>query len=125
MRDVFIDLPEALDNTLVVAQRCNFMPDERPPILPAFPIEGSNDEAEALKPKAEAGLVYGWKKTKLADNQKKYRDRLNFELSVINQMGFLAILIVAIINGQIARYSLGRARSGAGSVVAWALQLPI
>ena len=28
MRDVFIDLPEALDNTLIVAQRCNFMPDE-------------------------------------------------------------------------------------------------
>ncbi|MEC9022889.1 MAG: DNA polymerase III subunit alpha [Pseudomonadota bacterium] len=128
MRDVFIDLPEALGNTLIVAQRCNFMPDEKPPILPAFPIEGSNDEAEALKLKAEAGLLIRMEENVIAaDNQKKYRDRLNFELSVINQMGFPGYFLIVADFIQWAKSQdipVGPGRgSGAGSVVAWALTI--
>src|SRR5215472_5607234 len=37
MRELFADLPEACDNTLVVARRCSFIPQPRQPILPAFP----------------------------------------------------------------------------------------
>ena len=37
MRALFADLPEAVDNTLVIARRCAFMPEPRKPILPAFP----------------------------------------------------------------------------------------
>ena len=37
MREVFADLPEACDNTLVIARRCAFIPQPRQPILPAFP----------------------------------------------------------------------------------------
>ncbi|MEK9692986.1 MAG: DNA polymerase III subunit alpha, partial [Rhodospirillaceae bacterium] len=128
MTGVFSDLPEALDNTLVVAQRCNFMPDERPPILPAFPIEDTNDEAEALKQKAEAGLLIRMEEICIAaEDQKKYRDRLNFELSVINQMGFPGYFLIVADFIQWAKSQdipvvPGRG-SGAGSVVAWALTI--
>ncbi len=128
MRDVFNDLPEALDNTLVVAQRCNFMPDERPPILPAFPMENTNDEAAALKLKAEAGLILRMEEIGIAaEDQKRYRDRLNFELSVINQMGFPGYFLIVADFIQWAKSQdipVGPGRgSGAGSVVAWALTI--
>ena len=128
MTGVFSDLPEALDNTLVVAQRCNFMPDERPPILPAFPIEDTNDEAEALKQNAEAGLLIRMEEICIAaEDQKKYRDRLNFELSVINQMGFPGYFLIVADFIQWAKSQdipVGPGRgSGAGSVVAWALTI--
>src|SRR5262245_10676499 len=54
MRDLFRALPEAIDDTLVVAQRCAFMPPTRQPILPAF-AEGA-DEATVLREKAREGL---------------------------------------------------------------------
>jgi DNA polymerase-3 subunit alpha len=38
MRALFADLPEACDNTLVIARRCAFIPQPRKPILPAFPL---------------------------------------------------------------------------------------
>ena len=44
MREVFADLPEACDNTLVIARRCAFVPQPRQPILPAFPTEDGEDE---------------------------------------------------------------------------------
>ncbi len=54
MRELFRDLPEAIDNTLVVARRCAFMPPARKPILPAF-AEGA-DENDVLREKAREGL---------------------------------------------------------------------
>ena len=53
MRELFPDLPEAIDNTLVIAQRCAFMPPARKPILPAF--EEGADEPTALREKAPRG----------------------------------------------------------------------
>ncbi|MGH7029078.1 MAG: PHP domain-containing protein, partial [Stellaceae bacterium] len=49
MRELFADLPEACDNTLVIARRCAFIPQPRKPILPAFATEGAPDEETALR----------------------------------------------------------------------------
>ena len=56
MRELFADLPEACDNTLVIARRCAFIPQPRQPILPAFPTEEGDDEETALRRAALAGL---------------------------------------------------------------------
>ena len=51
MREVFADLPEACDNTLVIAQRCAFIPRPRQPILPAFPTAEGESEEDCLAPR--------------------------------------------------------------------------
>ena len=97
MRVLFADIPEAIDNTLVIAQRCAFMPDTRDPILPAYPqLEGRSEE-HALRELAEEGLhrrleehVYDGE---IDDAKRKeiaapYMERFDFELGVINQMGY-------------------------------------
>ncbi len=128
MRALFADLPEAVDNTLVVAQRCAYMPERRDEILPAFPTpEGVTEEA-ALRAEAEAGLQARLARLDIEDQAAKpYHDRLDYELGVINQMGFPGyFLIVADFIQWAKRQSIpvgpGRG-SGAGSVVAWALTI--
>ena len=54
---LFADLPEAISNTLVIAQRCSFMVPTRAPILPNFPTTTGRDEASELRLEAEAGLA--------------------------------------------------------------------
>ena len=66
MRELFADLPEACDNTLVIAQRCAFMPQLQAPILPAFPTPDGLSEEAALRREAEEGLAarlagLGWR----------------------------------------------------------------
>ena len=134
MRDLFADLPEAADNTLVIAQRCSFMPTTLDPILPAFTTGEGMDEGDALRVMAEKGLegrierhVYTEDMDEVAREVAAvaYRDRLAMELGVINQMGFPGyFLIVADFiqwaKGQGIPVGPGRG-SGAGSVVAWSL----
>src|SRR6516225_1026072 len=55
MRALFADLPEAVDNTLVVARRCAYMPSPRKPILPPFATATGRDEIAELRDAAAAG----------------------------------------------------------------------
>src|SRR5258708_38614527 len=57
MRAVFADLPEACDNTLVIAQRCAYMPEPRKPILPRYTKLGGRAEKDAPKEMADRGLA--------------------------------------------------------------------
>ena len=136
MRELFADLPEAVDNTVVVARRCAFRVPERKPILPSFSTEAGRDEAAELKAQAEQGLetrlaAQLWKPEHDAGVRealaKPYRERLAFELKVITDMKFPGyFLIVAdFIKWAKARgIPVGPGRgSGAGSVVAWALTI--
>ena len=128
MRAMFEDVPEAIDNTVVIARRCAFMPDEHAPILPAFPLQEGGDEAEELRIMAEEGLTARLAALdKTEEEQKTYRDRLDFELSVINQMGFPGYFLIVADFIQWAKAQdipVGPGRgSGAGSVVAWALTI--
>src|ERR1700730_13297144 len=128
MRALFADLSEACDNTLVIARRCAFIPQQRQPILPAFPTTGGADEETALRHAAQAGLEERLCRAEIGgDAAAPYRQRLEFELDTIVGMGFAGyFLIVSDIIQWAKRQGIpvgpGRG-SGAGSVVAWALTI--
>ena len=121
---LFADLPEALENTVEIAQRCAFRPTEHAPILPAF---ADGDELAELTRQAHDGLTARLAQVTLATDEQNYRDRLDFELKVIGDMGFPGyFLIVAdfIKWSKDNNIAVGPGRgSGAGSVVAWALTI--
>ncbi|WP_374394305.1 DNA polymerase III subunit alpha [Sphingopyxis sp.] len=128
MEDAFSDLPEAMHNTLVVAQRCAFMAPKRKPILPS--LAGDREgEAAQLKADAHAGLEarLAHYPDLSAEEREAYVKRLDFEVDVITQMGFPGyFLIVADFIKWAKSHDIpvgpGRG-SGAGSVVAWALTI--
>src|SRR6516162_7421857 len=128
MRDVFADLPEACDNTLVIARRCSFIPQPRQPILPAFPTADGVDDETALCRAARVGLDARLARAEISETAATpYRERLEFELDTIVRMGFAGyFLIVSDIIQWAKRQGIpvgpGRG-SGAGSVVAWALTI--
>ena len=127
MRKAFADLPEAIANTIVIAQRCAVAAPARKPILPRMASDGASEDP-ALIAAAEAGLAARLAAGGISgDAAKPYHDRLAFELGVINAMGFPGyFLIVADFIGWAKAQGIpvgpGRG-SGAGSVVAWALTI--
>jgi len=136
MRALFADLPEAIDNTLAIARRCAYVPQPIDPILPAFPTEAGRSEAEELWARAAAGLearlaseVYTPEMDEAARAAKAriYRERQDYELGVIEQMGFPGYFLIVADFIQWAKEQgipVGPGRgSGAGSVVAWALTI--
>src|SRR5437660_1612816 len=131
MRALFADLPEACDNTLVVARRCAFIPQPQRPILPAFPLPDGADEASALRLAAQAGLatrLAGPAFAEMTDEAlRPYRERLEFELDMIVVTGFAGYFLIVADFIQWAKREgipVGPGRgSGAGSVVAWALTI--
>ena len=130
MVTLFEDIPSAISNTLEIAKRCNFEFELGNVFLPDFPIPEGLTINEYLEKTAISGLE---KKLKtlypevenFQTQEKKYLDRLHFEISVINQMGYAGyFLIVAdFINwAKENNVPVGPGRgSGAGSVVAFAL----
>ena len=128
MREVFADLPEACDNTLVIARRCAYIPQSRQPILPAFHAADGEREETALRQAARAGLAARLARLELDGNESQpHRDRLEFELGTIIQMGFAGYFLIVADFIQWAKREgipVGPGRgSGAGSVVAWALTI--
>src|SRR6187431_754028 len=135
MRRLFADLPEALDNTIEVARRCAFRPEERMPILPPFLTGGAattalaETEAAELRRQSEAGL-----KERIAQHGLTpgydvgaYAERLAFELDVItgmNYQGYFLIVADFIKWTKAQGIPVGPGRgSGAGSLVAYALTI--
>ncbi len=125
MRAVFADLPAALDNSLVIARRCAFMPRPHAPILPGFRDAEGRTEADTLRAAARAGLDA--RLAKLNVDSGPYFERLAFELDVIISMGFPGYFLIVADFIQWAKQRgipVGPGRgSGAGSVVAWALTI--
>lgn len=128
MKRLFDDLPEAIDNTLVVAQRCAYAAPKRKPILPSLAgdLEG---EAAQLRDDARAGLEARLEKAGITDPAKReeYFARLAFETDIIIQMGFPGYFLIVADFIKWAKNNgipVGPGRgSGAGSVVAWALTI--
>ena len=128
MLEIFADLPEATANTLVIAQRCAFSPPKRQPILPSLAGD-TQGEARMMAEDARAGL-----EARLApyleltaEERQVYLDRLEFEIDVINRMGFGGYFLIVADFIKWAKDNdipVGPGRgSGAGSVVAWALTI--
>ncbi len=131
MAALFSDLPEALASTVEIAQRCAFRPLTRKPILPRFTAEGGTavDEAAELRRQAEEGLTLRIKTIGLASGHTidDYRERLDFELNVIERMkypGYFLIVADFIQWAKSKGIPVGPGRgSGAGSLVAYSLTI--
>ncbi len=134
MRALFADVPEALDNALEIARRCNLDLSLGKTVLPAFPVPAGQTEAEFLVNQAgerletQLQLIYESESIPAGEREAvaaPYRERLRAELDVIVGMGFAGyFLIVAdfIHWARDNRIPVGPGRgSGAGSLVAWAL----
>jgi DNA polymerase-3 subunit alpha len=123
MAALFADLPEAVENTVEIARRCAFAVAKRGPILPRF----AEDEVEELRRQAREGLDARLAVIPHSATVEEYRARLDFELKIIEQMGFPGyFLIVAdfIKWAKAHGIPVGPGRgSGAGSLVAYALTI--
>ena len=134
MAELFKDLPEAVENTIAIAKRCSFMPKTLDPILPKFVSAGVDNEEADLRLKSFAGLEKRFQENvftmdsdeySLEEKKKLYKERLQTELSIINQMGFPGYFLIVADFIQWAKKTgipVGPGRgSGAGSLVAWSL----
>ena len=122
----FADLPEAIENTIEIAQRCAFRPKRRDPILPQFVPESGRTPEEELRVQAEAGLTQRLERHGRHSEEKTYRDRLQFELDVIIKMQFAGYFLIV---SDFMKWTRGQGipvgvrGSGATSLVAWALEI--
>src|SRR5579862_1238090 len=96
MRALFADLPEACDNTLAIARRCAVMAETRKPLLPVSrKVRPGSSEAETLRAMAIEGLARRMDAvTADAATRAIYRERLEFELTVIANMGFPGYFLI-------------------------------
>ncbi|MBB5720506.1 DNA polymerase-3 subunit alpha [Loktanella ponticola] len=121
MVTLFADLPEAVENTVEIAKRCAFKTYKRDPILPKF----ADDEVAELRRQAEEGLKARLAVIPHAAEIKEYEDRLEFELGIIEGMGFPGYFLIVADFIKWAKdqgIPVGPGRgSGAGSLVAYAL----
>jgi DNA polymerase-3 subunit alpha len=129
MRALFADLPEACDNTLAIARRCAALAESRKPELPICPKVGPGmTEAETVADMARQGLEARMAAQGRAEAERApYRERLAYELAVIEKMGFSGYFLIVADFIQWAKAQgipVGPGRgSGAGSVAAWALSI--
>lgn len=134
MARLFADLPEAIDNTIEIAQRCSYYPKNRKPILPRFAGADVADaeaaemaEADELARQARDGLARRFAERGLHGGftEEQYRERLEFEIGIIQRMkfpGYFLIVSDFIKWAKLHDIPVGPGRgSGAGSLVAYAL----
>ena len=123
MAALFADLPEALENTVEIARRCAFKAYKRDPILPKF----ADDEVAELRRQSNEGLQARLAVIPHAVSPEEYQERLDFELGIIEGMGFPGYFLIvadfiAWTKAQGIPVGPGRG-SGAGSLVAYALTI--
>jgi DNA polymerase-3 subunit alpha len=122
------ELPEALDNTAAIAERCSvdFKLSSGEYLLPSLDLEDGMTPETHLESEARAGLKIRLSENGITDAE-PYRDRLEFELGVINKMGFAGyfLIVSGIIRAAKERsIPIGPGRgSAAGSLVAWSLRV--
>ncbi|WP_227270071.1 DNA polymerase III subunit alpha [Roseobacter weihaiensis] len=123
MVTLFADLPEAIDNTVEIARRCAFQAYRRDPILPKF----ADDEVQELRRQSHEGLKARLAVIPHAASVEDYTKRLDFELGIIEGMGFPGYFLIVADFIKWAKdegIPVGPGRgSGAGSLVAYALTI--
>jgi DNA polymerase-3 subunit alpha len=130
MKELFEDLPDALANTVRIAEACDCRIPTGSPILPRFPLPDGEDDASWLRRLALEGLderLAFYTESGVAFERQVYLDRLDRELGVIQDMGFPGYFLIVHdfikwAHDQGIPVGPGRG-SGAGSLVAWVLRI--
>lgn len=130
---LFSDIPSAIENTVEIAKRCTLDIVLGQFFLPDFPVPEGTTLAELFVEESKKGLVARLAQYApigegtLEERTKVYEDRLDFELGVINQMGFPGYFMIVADFIQWAKNNqipVGPGRgSGAGSLVAYSLKI--
>jgi DNA polymerase III subunit alpha len=133
MQALFSDIPEALENTVEIAKRCNVKISLGTYYLPEYPIPEGMTQDEFFRKVSHDGLterlesLYDTSAADYPETEKTYRDRLDFELDIILQMGFPGYFLIVMDFIQWAKdqgIPVGPGRgSGAGSLVAYAQKI--
>ena len=122
MREVWRELPEACDNTLLIAERCNINFVEGQDLLPSFPVPSGETENTWLVKEVHLGLQRRFNSEVIPP---EHLERAAFELAVVEQMGFPGYFLVVADLCRHAREEgirVGPGRgSAAGALIAWAL----
>ena len=123
MRELFKEVPESCDNTLLIAERCAITFREGENLLPQFPVPKGETEESWLAKEVARGLLIRFH----GGVPEEHRARAEFEVSVMCQMGFPGYFLVV---ADLVRHAhergirVGPGRgSAAGSVVAYALEI--
>ena len=90
MRELFDDIPEAIENTVEIAMRCSFRPKSRDAMLPRF----SPDADEDLTKEARNGLEIRFNELSNVSEKQVYLDRVSYELDIIKSMGFSGYFLI-------------------------------
>ncbi len=131
MQELFADIPEALENTVEIAKRCNLNLTLGKPQLPEYPIPEGMTTESFFRQLSEEGLAKRLESITLNPDTDQsledYKQRLDFELNIINQMGFPGYFLIVMDFIRWAKEQdipVGPGRgSGAGSLVAYALEI--
>ncbi len=133
MAELFADIPEAIENTVEIARRCNVELTLGKYFLPDFPVPEGMTMDEFFRREAREGLerrlakLFDPAAPDFAEKRKPYDERLEIELNVIIQMGFPGYFLIVADFIQWAKRNgipVGPGRgSGAGSLVAYALMI--
>ncbi|WP_062264740.1 DNA polymerase III subunit alpha [Endozoicomonas arenosclerae] len=133
MVELFSDIPEALENSVEIARRCSVYVHLGEYFLPEFPIPEGMTMDEFFRKFSHDGLTERLQSIlepsdpEYAKKEKVYRDRLDFELDIILQMGFPGYFLIVMDFIQWSKNNgipVGPGRgSGAGSLVAYAQKI--
>ncbi len=133
MQALFHDIPEALQNSVEIARRCNIELELGNNYLPDFPVPAGMDMAGYFKKQAHEGLqqrfqqIFASNTAALEEQREKYTQRLDHEINVILEMGFPGYFLIVADFIRWAKANgipVGPGRgSGAGSLVAYALTI--
>ena len=135
MRELFADLPEALENNYNFPYRCSFRPLSSKPILPNISSNEGENADEILKRNSLEGLKEKFEKIFKVQNKQtdsneiylQYKDRLDHELDIIIEMKYASYFLIVSDYIKWAKENdipVGPGRgSGAGSLVAWCLSI--
>ena len=135
MTELFKDLPEAIENSVQLVERCCVMALEHPPSLPNFTL-GDKSEEDLIRQAAKEGLEARLSATFSQNNigkaeqapvRQEYFERLEYEVDIICKMNFAGYFLIV---SDFIRWSkerniaVGPGRgSGAGSIIAWSLSI--
>ena len=133
MAELFADIPEALRNTVEIARRCNLVLELGKPYLPDYPVPSGMTMDEFFRQLSHDGLdrrlalLFDTSSEGFPEHRRLYRERLDFELETIIQMGFPGYFLIVMDFIRWAKQHdipVGPGRgSGAGSLVAYALEI--